>query len=120
MSGNRRAQGTARRPATVLAVLGGAALGAFFLLFAMANGAWTPVHMPNAPWAAVPSFAAFEARLWAIMLTCFVLGAGAAFLLASVVQARSRRAADEQRRRIEELEGEIARLDRLIAVRRDT
>ena len=53
----------------------GVATGIFALLFATANDRWVLISLPTTPWHTEPSFPAFEARLWAVMLVSFLAGA---------------------------------------------
>ena len=100
-------------------VAGGAFLGIFTLLFAVANDAWTVIRLPSAPWSPEPSVAMFEAKLWAIMLTCFAAGAFVAFVVALWIGIEHRRQVARDRRRIKDLEAEITNVDRLVAATRE-
>jgi hypothetical protein len=97
----------------------GVVLGIFVLFFLLANDAWVVINVPNAPWDPEPGWAAFEARLAAVMAASFVVGAVAAVLLYRLLGGEDRRRSRRDRARIEELEGELKNVSRLLASSRD-
>ncbi len=118
---DRKQPGRTRRKHRLflLWVAGGAFLGIFTLLFAVANDAWTVIRLPNLPWSPEPSVAVLEARLWGIMLTCFAAGIFVTLVAALWIGIEHRRQAARDRRRIKDLEAEITNLDRLVAATRE-
>ncbi len=103
-----------RRLAAFLAVAG-VPIGIFVLLFAVANDTWVAIHIPGVPWSAETSFAAFEARLWGIMLACLLAGALLAGFLLRLIGSERRRKDATVMRRIRELETELENVNRLLA-----
>jgi uncharacterized integral membrane protein len=95
-------------------IAAGVISGMFALLFAVANSDWVVVSIPSPPWEIKPFAAAFEARLWAIMLFCFFAGAVLAGLATIVVNIEHRKKAAQQGFRMKQLEGEIKNLNRLL------
>jgi hypothetical protein len=106
-------------PVPFIAAALGAVVAGFVLLFAMANDGWTAVSVPSAPWSAAPRLAIFEARLWAIMGFCLIVGAGIALVAARALAVRERRRCEAERSRLARAEAEIERLTRLITAKRD-
>jgi uncharacterized integral membrane protein len=111
---------TTGRLRTVLALVGGSFLGIFMILFAVANDDWIVVSLPNSPWHSQPSQPAFEARLWAVMLASFLLGSAVTgagvYLVRRVLALRTA----GQKKRIDELERELEKTNRLLAATRKT
>lgn len=112
----RRARSPARM--ALFACLAAVA-GWFALLFALANDDWTVIRMPTMPGNPAPSVAAFEARLYAVMLASLSAGA----LIASFAwwRARSRlaRRCAAESARAKRMESELAVLGRLVSTTRD-
>jgi len=76
----------------VFLVAAGAPIGLFALLFAIANDVWVTINIPSVPWSPEPSWAAFEALLWAVMLVCLLAGmliSGLVAILGSQHQRRT-------------------------------
>jgi len=116
-SANRRSQ---RRTGIAIAVAGaGVLVLGFVLLFLLANDAWVVINIPNPPWDPAPGWAAFEARLAAVMFVCFALGAVAAILAYRFLGGEGRRRSQRDRARIDELETELKNVSRLLASSRD-
>jgi hypothetical protein len=101
--------------AAVVGVLG----GLFFLLFLLVNDSWVVVSIPNPPWNPDPGWAAFEARLAAVMVVSFALGALAAVTLYRFLAGEDRRRSSRDRARISELESELKNVSKLLASSRD-
>ena len=97
----------------------GVLLGGFVLLFLLANDTWVVINIPNAPWDPEPGWAAYEARLAAVMAVSFVLGVVAAAVAYRLLGGEDRRRSRRDRARIDELEGEIKNVSRLLASSRD-
>ena len=108
-----------RKRIAVAAAAVGAVVVAFLLLFLLANDAWVVINVPNAPWDPEPGWAAFEARLAAVMAVSFALGSIAAVVLYRLLGGDDRRRSRRERERIEELEGELKNVSRLLASSRD-
>lgn len=104
--------------AIAVAVVGVLA-GGFVLLFLLANDAWVVINIPNAPWDPEPGWAAFESRLAAVMTVSFVLGAVIAVIVYRLIGGEDRRRTRRDQARIEQLEGEIKNVSRLLASSRD-
>ena len=100
---------------TVLQISAGVLLGIFVLLFCMANDEWIVIHLPRAPWNAEPSFPAFETRVFALMLACFIAGILLSLFLAYFLGVRRRRQMLERDRKISALELELQKANRLMA-----
>jgi hypothetical protein len=109
-----------RRGATALAAaVAGIAAGLFLLLFLIVNDAWVPVRVPGLPWSTDPSLAAFEARLFAVVLVSFLCGVAATGLFWRLLSADQRRRAREDLERIRGLESELDSLSKLVVTSRD-
>lgn len=114
--------GGAPRPRPLLlglAALLGVCLGIFGLLFVMVNDAWAVIHIPSPPWSADESWAAFEARVAAIVLASFVAGAVAAAALGRFLSSRLRRRLAQSQASHAALEAELQNVSRLLASSRD-
>lgn len=108
-----------RRGIAIAVAAAGVLLGAFVLLFLLANDAWVVIQIPNLPWNPEPGWPAFEARVAAVMAVCFGLGAICAAFVYRWLGRESRRRADRDRARIDELESELKNVSRLLASSRD-
>lgn len=99
------------RSILIAVVLAGTTLCGSAVLFALANSQWVVVNLPAPLLDTSVTSPAFEARLWAIMLTCFGLGlsAAAAFILLTLRRARA------LSRQNATLDSELAQLRRLLA-----
>lgn len=98
----------------ILPVLIGAPVGIFCILFAMANDAWVTIHIPSAPWSAIPSYPAFEATMWGVMLISLLAGLSLSFFLAAAYHRKHAREALKQQEHLRELETELQRVSRLL------
>ena len=102
------------RRAAIQIVFGGM-LGIFLLLFFMANDDWVVIHLPSAPWQNTPSFPLYEVRLFGVMLISFFLGAAFFGFLTYLFGRRQKRLARIKQDRINELESELEKANRLMA-----
>jgi predicted lysophospholipase L1 biosynthesis ABC-type transport system permease subunit len=96
----------------------GSVLGAFVLLFGMANDDWVVIHFPSAPWSSEPAWAMFETRLWAVMLASLVLGVAGTWIIALVARSKWTKMATRSQDRIQALEREIEKTNRLLSATR--
>jgi hypothetical protein len=116
----RTAKRRQRRLGIAIAVAAaGVLMGGFVLLFLLANDTWVVINIPTAPWNPEPGWAAFEARVAAVMAVSFVLGVIAAALAYRLLGGEGRRRSRRDRERIDELEGELKNVSRLLASSRD-
>ena len=104
----------------LLAFVGGSLFGIFMILFAVANGDWIVVSLPNSPWHSEPSHPAFESRLWAIMLVSFLLGSAITLIGVYLAQRMLKHRTAGYKKRIDELERELEKTNRLLAATRKT
>ncbi|MCP4603602.1 MAG: hypothetical protein GY847_24305 [Proteobacteria bacterium] len=98
--------------------LGVLIIGVFALLFAMVNNTWVVINVPNAPWSPRPTLAAFEAKMWGILLVCLAIGASVSGLVVFFSGFEQRRIAAQYLSRVTELEAELENVKRLLAVTR--
>lgn len=89
----------------------GALLGVAGLFFGLANSRWVVISVPTPLFEETASRPAFEARLWAVMLVCFLFGLLAA--LGGLVHYRRR--AREMAQRAAAVQEELAEVRRLLA-----
>lgn len=117
-SGSSR-QAQRRRGIALAVAAAGVLLGAFVLLFLLANDAWVVIQIPNPPWNPEPGWPAFEARIAAVMAVCFALGAICAAFVYRLLGREGRWRANRDRACIDELESELKNVSRLLASSRD-
>lgn len=102
-----------------LAALFGVAFVGFSLFFLLENDMWVPIRIPTVPWSTEASFSAFEARLFAVMMTSFAVGMVVASLLWRAFTADLRKRASEDRERLERTESELDKVSKLLASSRN-
>lgn len=100
---------------TTLQIIAGVLLGGFILLFFAANNDWIVIRMPSAPWHTEPSFPIFETRVFALMLACLVVGILCSFFVFRFYRKLTMKKEHEQALKIENLEKELEKANRLIA-----
>ena len=96
----------------------GSLFGAFVLLVGMANDDWVVVYFPSAPWSIAPPWPMFEARLWAIMMVALSVGMAGAWIVALILRSRWTKMATKSQDRIQALEREIEKTNRLLSATR--
>lgn len=99
----------------IIQIVFGGMLGIFLLLFFMANDDWVVIRLPSLPWYNTPSFPVFEVRLFGIMLICFFSGAMFFGILTYLLGRRQKKMARLKQKRIDELESELEKANRLMA-----
>ncbi len=99
-------------------VLAGATIAVLTWLFAMANNTWTEIMVPSPPWSTEPAVPVFEARLWAIMLVSFAVGAVIFGALSMAIAGRKQVKAKQATERVKELETELANVTKLVTATR--
>ena len=104
----------------VFQIILGAILGIFLLLFFMANDDWVVIRLPSLPWHASPSWPFMEARLFGVMLISFALGVLSFALIAMVIGRRRQRFAEAKEQRIDALEKELEKANRLMAAAKNS
>ncbi len=100
---------------TIVQIVSGGLLGIFFLLFFMANDDWVVIRLPSAPWHNTPSYPVYEVRQFGVMLIAFFLGFLFFGLLSYFFGRRQNRLAQVKQARINELESELEKANRLMA-----
>lgn len=93
----------------------GTVAGVFVLLFGMVNDEWIVISFPGAPWSNRFSWPAFEARIWAVMLVCYGVGAGTGWILWWFAKSGIQRRALDDEARIQSLEKELEKTHRLLS-----
>jgi hypothetical protein len=100
---------------TVFQITFGGMLGIFLLLFFMANDDWVVIRLPSAPWHNTPSWPVYEARLFGVMIIAFAVGVIFSGGIVYLLRRRDKRAAEIKQIRINELEAELEKANRLMA-----
>lgn len=108
-----------QRRTSLAITVAAAAVGLWALMFGLANDGWVRVQLPALPWTQDPAAAAFEARLWAVMLVAFALGGLLTGLVLRLMLREAKRREADGQRHVEEMERQIANVDRLIANARE-
>lgn len=121
MAGDERSPRARQKRRTIMIAVAaaGVLLAVFVLLFLLVNDAWVVIHVPHAPWEPEAGWAAFEARLAAVMVVSFLLGAVCAALAYRFLGGESRKKSSRDQDRIAELESELKNVSRLLASSRD-
>ena len=107
------------RRGAVLAVVIGAILALFALLFLLENDAWVQIRIPGLPWSAESTVAGFEARLWGIIAAAFAAGVAIAVVAWRLFTADQRALVRRERDRREKAEAELDKLSKLLASSKD-
>lgn len=98
----------------------GTLVGAGALLFVLANDGWVVVRIPALPWSTDSHLFAYEARLSGIVIIAFCCGALVSLIGVAGVGRKARRVLKEtDNQRVHQLETELERVTRLLAVTRD-
>lgn len=90
----------------------GIAVGVFILLFAAANSDWIAIRLPTLPWRATPYTAAFEAKVWGVVLVSFCAGAATAGFAYLKARMRWKKRLAAEKRRVAELDEKLEKLNK--------